>query len=73
MGPLEAVGVAVGAGGTPSAASPAGYPACPWVFIGVCRVEPFEKAPDNQGEFDNLTADMNNYSNQFAELVVSYE
>ena len=36
-------------------------------------VEPFEKRPDDQGEFNDLTADLNNYSNQFAQLVVDYE
>ena len=52
---------------------PAQYPGWPWVFAARVRVEPFEKSPDDQGAFADLTADMNNYSNQFAQIIVNYE
>ncbi len=70
---LKAVGVLLGRGDTFGGQPPAPYPACPSAVAIEVSVEPFEKRPDDQGEFDDLTADLNNYSNQFAELVVSYE
>ncbi len=49
------------------------YPGHPGVMATRVRVEPFEKKPDDQGAFLDLTADLNSYSNQFAQVVVSYE
>jgi hypothetical protein len=49
------------------------YPGCPGVLAMRVRVEPFEKRPDEQGPFNDLTADLNSYSGQFVELVVNYE
>ena len=37
------------------------------------RMEPFEKMPDDQGAFADLTADLNSYTNQFAAITVSYD
>ena len=62
-----------GAGGAFGGQPPAQYPGWPWVFAARVRVEPFEKSPDDQGAFADLTADMNNYSNQFAQIIVNYE
>jgi hypothetical protein len=36
------------------------------------RIEPFEKRPDDQGTFDDVTSDLNSYSGQFVEVVVDY-
>ena len=57
-------------GGT---SSQAGYPECPAIVATRVRIEPFEKRPDDQGTFDNLTADLNSYTGQFVEVVVNYE
>ena len=71
---LAAVAVLLGQGSVFGGRSPASYPG-PSDGGAPCevRVEPFEKRPDDQGEFVDLTSDLNNYSNQFALLVVSYE
>jgi hypothetical protein len=49
------------------------YPGQPAVVASRVRVEPFEKRPDNQGTFDNLTSDLNSYSGQYVEVVVQYD
>jgi hypothetical protein len=49
------------------------YPNCGLARAIRVRIEPFEKKPDDQGAFDDLTADLNGYSGQFVELVVGYE
>jgi hypothetical protein len=49
------------------------YPGRPGVLVATARVEPFEKRPDNQGQFTDLTADLNSYTGQFVEVVVDYE
>jgi hypothetical protein len=49
------------------------YPGRSGVLAMRVRVEPFEKRPDDQGQFDDLTADLNRYSGQFVEVAVDYE
>ena len=49
------------------------YPGQPAVVATRIRVEPFEKRPDNQGTFDDLTANLNSYSGQFVEVIVQYD
>ena len=63
------VGDGYAVGGGPRAP----YPGRPDVAAIRVRVEPFHKKPDDQGEFDDLTADLNSYSLQFVELLVNYE
>jgi hypothetical protein len=63
----------LGSGSQVGGRSQAGYPGGPGVFAMRVRIEPFEKRPDDQGAFTDLTVDLNNYSNQFAEIVVDYE
>ncbi len=70
---LAAVAVLLGQGGVLGGQPAAQYPGRPAAYVIGVRVEPFEKRPDDQGQFDDLTADLNNYSNQFAQLVVEYE
>ncbi|MGD0897982.1 MAG: hypothetical protein ABR915_09095 [Thermoguttaceae bacterium] len=61
-------------GGTPlGGPSQAAYPDQPNVLAMRVRIEPFEKNPDDQGLFDDLTADLNSYSGQFVEVAVDYE
>ena len=67
---LAAVAVLLGQGGVLGGQPAAQYPGRPAAYVIGVRVEPFEKRPDDQGQFDDLTADLNNYSNQFAQLVV---
>jgi hypothetical protein len=52
--------------------APAGYPDQPGVLAASVRIEPFEKKPDDQGTFDDVTSDLNSYSGQFVEVVVDY-
>jgi hypothetical protein len=49
------------------------YPDQPNLLAIRVRIEPFEKKPDDQGTFDDLTSDLNSYSGQFVEVVVDYE
>jgi hypothetical protein len=70
---LKAVAVLLGQGGVLGGQPAAAYPGRPAACAVEVRVEPFEKRPDDQGQFDDLTADLNNYSNQFAQLIVDYE
>ncbi|MGA2619836.1 MAG: hypothetical protein ABSF26_19660 [Thermoguttaceae bacterium] len=49
------------------------YPGKPGVIAVRVQVEPFQNTPDNQGTFDDLTADLNSYSGQFVEITVNYE
>jgi len=70
---LAAVAVLLGQSSAFGGQPPAPYPGRPTAIAVEVQVEPFEKRPDDQGEFFDLTADLNNYSNQFAQLVVSYE
>ena len=70
---LAAVAVLLGQGSVFGGRSPASYPGLSTAVAVEVQVEPFEKRPDDQGEFVDLTSDLNNYSNQFALLVVSYE
>ena len=60
-------------GGVRRTTAGASIPASRAAFALRVRVEPFEKSPDDQGAFDDLTADLNNYSNQFAQIIVGYE
>jgi hypothetical protein len=53
-------------------AAQAGYPGQPSVLAASVRIEPFEKNPDDQGTFDDVTSDLNSYSGQFVEVVVDY-
>ncbi len=70
---LTAVAVLLGQGSAFGGQPAAPFPGCPASCAVEVQVEPFEKRPDDQGEFLDLTADLNNYSNQFAQLVVTYE
>lgn len=56
-------------GGQPQAP----YPGVAGAVAMQVELAPFEKKPDDQGAFDDVTADLNNYSNQFAEVIVTYE
>jgi hypothetical protein len=49
------------------------YPGYPGVVAVRVRVEPFERKPDQRGQFDDLTADLNSYSGQFVEVRIQYE
>jgi hypothetical protein len=37
------------------------------------RIEPFHARPDDQGAFDEITAQLNSYNGQYAQLTVGYE
>ena len=68
--------VAGGADGRPASSAcrrRGAIPTSPTSWRCALRIEPFEKKPDDQGTFHDLTADLNSYSGQFVEVVVDYE
>ena len=70
---LAVAAALLGNGAAVGGQSQAQFPGQPALVAMRVRVEPFDKKPDDQGAFDDLTADLNNYSNQFALVVVDYE
>jgi hypothetical protein len=56
-------------GGTRRAA----YPDRPPVVAMRVEVAPFHARPDDQGAFNDVTAQLNSYSGQYAELTIAYE
>ena len=63
----------LGAGYALGGASPAVYPGRNGIVAMQVAVEPWPAAPENQGAFDDVTAQLNSYSGKFAQLTVDYE
>jgi hypothetical protein len=51
----------------------ASYPGYRYVVAMQVKIEPFGARPDDQGAFNSIVSQLNSYSGQYAELVVTYE
>jgi len=65
----ELLGDGYAFGGT----GPAQYPNNEYVVVATVDVKPFPNTPDEQLNFDDITADINTYTSRFAKLSVQYK